>query len=139
VLMGLPPGFYTHLIHILSQLGSSQVSPALPIPRDETGAIQSYSKKHLSDRPRHPSIPFPPSGGKGTPPPSRAGQFLSSSPRRRAASPAEIDDREARRAEEAQRQQRGADAGVDEQRGDAAVVGSREVEQAVVVIGAEGR
>src|ERR1700730_11999466 len=26
-------------------------------------------KKHLSDRPRIPSIPFPPSGGKGTPPP----------------------------------------------------------------------
>src|ERR1700680_755076 len=38
-------------------------------------ALEAYSK-HPSDLPRIPSIPFPPSGGKGTPPPSPLGQDL---------------------------------------------------------------
>jgi len=35
-------------------------------------AFEAYSK-HPSDLPRIPSIPFPPSGGKGTPPPAHPG------------------------------------------------------------------
>src|SRR6202030_3936201 len=38
-------------------------------------AIEDYSKR-LSDLPRIPSIPFPPSGGKGTPPPFHFGHHF---------------------------------------------------------------
>src|SRR6202035_5705729 len=41
--------------------------------------MENYSKR-LSDLPRIPSIPFPPSRGKGTPPPLRFGPQFRSSP-----------------------------------------------------------
>jgi hypothetical protein len=43
------------------------------------GAIVAYLQRQ-SDLPRNPSFPFPPSGGKGTPPPSlrREATILSS-------------------------------------------------------------
>src|ERR1700680_3987502 len=57
------------------ELGTSQLTNChlLATPRQKTkhydAALEAYSK-HPSDLPRIPSIPFPPSGGKGTPPPS---------------------------------------------------------------------